>query len=426
MNSDSFIQHIHARQIIDSRGNPTVEAEVHCHNGIMGRAAVPSGASTGKREALELRDGKQAEYLGKSVHTAIDHVLRLIAPALKDKSVLDQATLDQIMIDLDGTNNKEKLGANAMLGVSMAAMRAAAQLQNKPLYACMGSTYTMPVPMMNVINGGAHADNNLDIQEFMIIPHGFDRFTDSLRAGCEIFHSLKKILQDKNLSTNVGDEGGFAPALQSNEQAMDLLLQAIERAGYQPQEHVSLALDVASSEFYNNGRYTSNKGTSLDKSTDEMIEHYASLLQDYPIVSIEDGLSEDDWEGWQKLTQQLGAQCQWVGDDLFVTNPHILRKGIDEKLANSILIKVNQIGTITETLQTIAIAKEAGYTNVISHRSGETEDTFIADLAVGTHAGQIKTGSLSRSDRVAKYNQLLRIEEQLGDHVDFQGKKLFG
>ncbi len=403
-----------------------MEAEVHCHNGIMGRAAVPSGASTGKREALELRDGKQAEYLGKSVHTAIDHVLRLIAPALKDKSVLDQATLDQIMIDLDGTNNKEKLGANAMLGVSMAAMRAAAQLQNKPLYACMGSTYTMPVPMMNVINGGAHADNNLDIQEFMIIPHGFDRFTDSLRAGCEIFHSLKKILQDKNLSTNVGDEGGFAPALQSNEQAMDLLLQAIERAGYQPQEHVSLALDVASSEFYNNGRYTSNKGTSLDKSTDEMIEHYASLLQDYPIVSIEDGLSEDDWEGWQKLTQQLGAQCQWVGDDLFVTNPHILRKGIDEKLANSILIKVNQIGTITETLQTIAIAKEAGYTNVISHRSGETEDTFIADLAVGTHAGQIKTGSLSRSDRVAKYNQLLRIEEQLGDHVDFQGKKLFG
>lgn len=415
------ITSIKARQIIDSRGNPTVEADVTLTSGHTGRAAVPSGASTGKKEALELRD-KNDTYMGKSVLTAVANIHDKIAPALIGEDASDQTVIDQTMLDLDGTDNKSNLGANATLAVSMAAVRAAASAQDKHLFEMFGSTYTLPTPMMNVINGGAHADNNLDIQEFMIIPHGFDTFSQSLQAGCETFHHLKKILSDKHLSTNVGDEGGFAPALESNEQAIELLLSAIEKAGYKPESQISLALDVASSEFYRDGKYVSQKGTSLNNTTEEMIEHYADIISRFPIVSIEDGLSEDDWDGWKLLTEKLGSQCQWVGDDLFVTNPKILQEGISSKTANAILIKVNQIGTITETLTTINMAKDANYNNVISHRSGETEDAFIADLAVGTAAGQIKTGSLSRSDRMAKYNQLLRIEELLGSNAKFTGK----
>lgn len=423
--SKTLIKSIKARQIIDSRGNPTVEADVILENGAFGRAAVPSGASTGKKEALELRDHDKSNFLGKSVLQAVSNIQTQIAPLLVGKSCDDQQTIDHLMLELDATPNKSKLGANAILAVSMACARAFANATQIPLFQVFGDQPLLPVPMMNVINGGAHADNNLDIQEFMVIPHGFETFSQSLQAGCEIFQHLKIILKNKNLSTNVGDEGGFAPAMASNEQALDMLLQAIEKAGYKPKAQVSLALDVASSEFYKGGRYISQKGTSLNFSSDEMITYYKELLSQYPIVSIEDGLSEDDWDGWKKLTHSLGKTCQLVGDDLFVTNPLILREGIEAKCGNSILIKVNQIGTLTETLQTIALAKEANYTNVISHRSGETEDSFIADLAVGTQAGQIKTGSLSRSDRVAKYNQLLRIEEGLGKKVSFAGQSLF-
>ncbi|MCB0271928.1 MAG: phosphopyruvate hydratase [Bdellovibrionales bacterium] len=425
MTSKTTISSIHARQIIDSRGNPTIEADVTLSSGHMGRAAVPSGASTGKKEALELRDADPKKFLGKSVYQAISHIHDHIAPALTGKDSLDQKNIDTTMIKLDGTDNKSKLGANAMLAVSMANIRAAAHALNKPLYEMFGQTFTLPTPMMNVINGGAHADNNLDVQEFMIVPHGFETFSQSLQAGCEVFQHLKKILTNKNLSTNVGDEGGFAPALQNNEEAIKLLLLAIEKAGYKPASQISIALDVASSEFYKDGRYVSQKGTDLNMSSDEMIDHYENLIENYPIVSIEDGLSEDDWDGWKKLTQKLGKKCQWVGDDLFVTNPTILSQGIELGVANAILIKVNQIGTITETLQTIEMAKKAKYNNVISHRSGETEDTFIADLSVGTSAGQIKTGSLSRSDRIAKYNQLLRIEEALEQHAVFSTGHLF-
>lgn len=421
----STIVSIKARQIIDSRGNPTVEADVILENGLIGRAAVPSGASTGKREALELRDQDPKTYLGKSVHGSIQNIQEKIAPALKGKSIEDIAKLDNTMCNLDGTENKSNLGANATLAVSMAAYRAKAFSTYKPLFTLFGESFVLPTPMMNVINGGSHADNNLDFQEFMIIPHGFDRFSQSLRAGCEIFHHLKKILKDKGKSTNVGDEGGFAPQLDTVDETLELLLLSIEKAGYKPQEQISLALDVASSEFYREGMYVSQKGTDLNRTSDEMITLYKDLIEKYPIVSIEDGLSEDDWDGWKNLTQALETKCQWVGDDLFVTNPAILKKGIDETIANSILIKVNQIGTVTETLTTIGMAKDAGYTNVISHRSGETEDTFIADLAVGTAAGQIKTGSLSRTDRVAKYNQLLRIEEALGESARFAGSTPF-
>lgn len=419
---DTSISSIKARQIIDSRGNPTIEADVVLKSGHIGRAAVPSGASTGKKEALELRDQDKSLFLGKSVLKAVNNIHELIQPALVGKDVTDQPSIDQTMLDLDGTENKSYLGANAMLAVSMAALRANAVAQTKHLFEMFDSTYTLPTPMMNLINGGAHADNNLDIQEFMIIPHGFDTFSKSLQAGCEIFQCLKKILNQKNLSTNVGDEGGFAPALSNHEQAIDLLIQATETAGYYPDKQVSIALDVASSEFYKDGHYISQKGTALDASTEEMIVYYENLISKYPIASIEDPLDEEDWSGWQNLTKKIGSRCQLVGDDIFVTNPKILQEGIQTNTANAVLIKVNQIGTVTETLQTIDMAKKATYNNIISHRSGETEDTFIADLAVGTAAGQIKTGSLSRSDRNAKYNQLLRIEEALGTKATFAGK----
>ncbi|MEZ4819550.1 MAG: phosphopyruvate hydratase [Bdellovibrionota bacterium] len=420
--SNTKIQSIKARQIIDSRGNPTIEADITLTSGHCGRAAVPSGASTGKKEALELRDQNQQQFLGKSVQTAIANIHDKITPVLLGKDASDQALIDQTMIELDATDNKSNLGANATLAVSMAAIRATAAAQGKHLFEMFGDTYKLPTPMMNVINGGAHADNNLDIQEFMIIPHGFATFSASLQAGCEIFQHLKNTLHNHRLSTNVGDEGGFAPALENNDQAIELLLTAIQKAGYTPGEQVAIALDVAASEFHKGDRYISQKGTSLSATTDEMIHLYQDLISRYPIVSIEDPLGEDDWAGWKKLTEKLGDACQWVGDDIFVTNPKILQEGIASKAANAILVKINQIGTISETLETIAMAKTAGYNNVISHRSGETEDTFIADLAVGTAAGQIKTGSLSRSERIAKYNQLLRIEEILGAQAAFQGK----
>lgn len=419
--NNTRISSILARQIIDSRGNPTVEADVYLEDGTMGRAAVPSGASTGKKEALELRDKDASRFHGKSVSNALTNIQKLIEPELKGEDALEQQAVDQKMLALDATENKSKLGANAMLAVSMANLRAAANASQKPLFSMFGETFLLPTPMMNVINGGAHADNNLDIQEFMIVPHGFDTFAQSLQAGCEIFHTLKGILHSAGKSTNVGDEGGFAPAVQDTDQALDYLMQAIEKSAYKPGQQVSLALDVASSEFYDEDKnqYISTKNTSWNKSCEEMISFYDGLLSNYPIVSIEDALAEDDWDGWQLLTQKLGDKCQWVGDDLFVTNPRILSQGIEQKCANAILIKVNQIGTVTETLETIEMAKKAQYNNVISHRSGETEDTFISDLAVGTQAGQIKTGSLSRSDRVAKYNELLRIEEKLASGARF-------
>lgn len=417
----SLIDGIRARQILDSRGNPTVEVEVLTTEGYVGRASVPSGASTGEYEACELRDGDKSLYLGKSVLKAIENIEQHIAPLLEGViEVSDQAAIDNLLIEADGTENKSKFGANAILAVSMACAKAAAEEAGLELYRYLGGTFakTLPVPLMNVINGGAHADNNLDFQEFMIVPHGFKNFSDSLRAGVEIFHNLKKVLNDKKLATTVGDEGGFAPNLNSNEEALQLLTLAIEKAGYKIGTQVSFALDVAASSFFKDGKYNLD-GEGVKKTSAEMVDLYEKLCNKYPIVSIEDGLDENDWDGWKLLTERLGSKVQLVGDDLFVTNPKLLAKGIEKKVANSILIKLNQIGTVTETLQAIELAKVNGYTTIISHRSGETEDAFIADLAVATNSGQIKTGSASRTDRIAKYNQLLRIEEELGSIGNF-------
>ena len=419
------IESVFAREILDSRGQPTVEVDVVLTGGAMGRAAVPSGASTGSREALELRDGDAKRYLGKGTTRAVQAVNETISGPLVGENAADQAAIDRLLIELDGTPSKKNLGANAILGVSMACAKAAADAHALPLYRYLGGTNarTLPVPMMNVVNGGAHADNNLDIQEFMIVPAGFASFAEALRAGAEIFHTLKKILREKGLVTAVGDEGGFAPNLERNSEALDLILRAIEKAGYRPGEQVALALDVASSELYENGRYALDGKKGLD--SDAMIEYLGGLVAKYPIVSIEDGLAEADWDGWKRMTASLGAATQLVGDDVFVTNPEILRRGIEDGVANSILIKLNQIGTMTETLDAIEMAKRAAYTTVISHRSGETEDVTIADLAVAVNAGQIKTGSLSRTDRTAKYNQLLRIEERLGDEAVYPGAAAF-
>ena len=419
------IVEIFAREILDSRGNPTIEVDCVLESGAMGRAAVPSGASTGSREALELRDGDKKRFAGKGVLEAVNNVNHTIAAEVEGMDAREQAMIDLVMKQLDATDNKSKLGANAILGVSLATARAAAEAAGLPLFLYLGGAgaRTLPVPMMNVINGGAHADNNLDVQEFMIIPAGFDNFSDALRAGAETFHQLKKILHDKKLTTSVGDEGGFAPDLKNNAEALDLILSAVDKAGYKAGEQIFLGMDVAASEFFDSGKYTFEE---TKRASAEMIEYYGGLLKKYPILSIEDGLAEGDWDGWETLTSQLGAQTQLVGDDIFVTNPAILRTGIERNIGNAILIKVNQIGTLTETLEAIEMAKRAGYRSVISHRSGETEDSTIADLAVATNAGQIKTGSLSRSDRVAKYNQLLRIEEELGDAALYAGKEIFG
>src|SRR6202789_3558710 len=413
------------REVLDSRGNPTVEAEVQLASGIVGRAIVPSGASTGEHEAVELRDGDNARFLGKGVLKAVENVNGEIAEALANFDAADQRALDQKMIDLDGTENKGRLGANAILAVSMAAARAAAAEYGLPLYRYLGGAgaNTLPTPMMNILNGGAHADNNVDFQEFMVMPVGAEHFSDALRWGTEVFHTLKGVLKKKGYSTSVGDEGGFAPSLKSNAEAIELILEAIELAGYTAGEQIAIALDPAASEFYNKetGKYVFKKSDKSEKTSAEMAAFWESWINQYPIVSLEDGLAEDDWEGWERLTKILGDKVQLVGDDLFVTNTQRLRQGIEQKVANSILIKVNQIGTVTETLEAIELARRFGYTSIISHRSGETEDTFIADLAVGTGAGQIKTGSASRTDRIAKYNQLLRIEEELGQSAEFLG-----
>jgi enolase len=420
------IEEVFAREILDSRGNPTIEVDVILDSGAIGRAAVPSGASTGSREALELRDGDEGRYLGKGVLQAVDHVNESLAPELEGLDAREQAMIDRLMIQLDGTPNKGKIGANAILGVSLAMARAAAESAGLPLFLYLGGAgaRTLPVPMMNVINGGAHADNNLDIQEFMIVPAGFDSFSEALRAGVETFHHLKKILTGRGLTTSVGDEGGFAPNLQSNAEALDLILEAVGKAGYKAGEQIYLALDVAATEFYEKDRYELH-GEGKSFSSDEIVAYYRDLRKQYPIISIEDGMSEGDWDGWKELTDALGSSTQLVGDDLFVTNPEIFREGISRGVANSILIKVNQIGTLSETLEAIEMAKRAGYRSVVSHRSGETEDSTIADLAVATNCGQIKTGSASRSDRMAKYNQLLRIEEELGDGAIYAGKEIF-
>jgi len=423
----SEIVDIYAREILDSRGNPTVEVEVYLESGVMGRAAVPSGASTGEREALELRDGDKSRYLGKGVQKAVTHVNEVISEALVGWEASDQTGIDRKLVDMDGTDFKSNLGANALLGVSLAVAKAAAEESGLPLYQYLGGSNAkeLPLPMMNIINGGEHADNNVDIQEFMIMPAGADSFKEALRIGAEIFHALKKVLKDKGYNTAVGDEGGFAPDLKSNEEALEVIMEAIRAAGYKPGEDVLLALDVASSELYRDGKYILENEARKEKSAAEMVEFYADLVDRYPIISIEDGMAENDWEGWKLLTEKLGDRIQLVGDDLFVTNTKILREGIDRGIANSILIKVNQIGTLTETLDAIEMAKRAGYTSVISHRSGETEDTTIADLAVATNAGQIKTGSLCRTDRVCKYNQLLRIEDELDDVAQFRGANVF-
>ena len=421
------IADVFAREILDSRGNPTIEVEVILETGAMGRASVPSGASTGKREALELRDGNKKRYMGKGVQKAVANVNDEIGPQLMGLESSEQAFIDKIMIEMDGTENKGKLGANAILGVSLAVAKASAEEAGQPLYRYIGGVNAkeMPVPMMNILNGGAHADNNVDIQEFMVMPVGAKNFTDAVRIGAEVFHSLKSVLKAKGYNTSVGDEGGFAPNLKSNEEAVEMVLAGIEKAGYKPGKDVMLAIDAAASEFYEKGAYVFKKSDKSKKSSDQMIKFYETWVKKYPIISIEDGLAEGDWEGWKNLTDALGKKVQIVGDDIFVTNPKILKKGIEEGIANSILIKLNQIGTLTETLDTIEMAKKAGYTNVISHRSGETEDTTLADLAVATNAGQIKTGSLSRTDRVAKYNQLIRIEEELDEEAMFSGKNVF-
>ena len=424
----STIQDIRAREILDSRGNPTIEVDVLLENGIAGRAAVPSGASTGEHEALELRDNDKSRYLGKGVQHAVQNVIDLIAPALREMDPGDQLEIDQTLIELDGTPNKGKLGANAILGVSMATARAAAMDRDMPLYRYLGGplTRTLPVPLMNILNGGAHATNTVDFQEFMIVPVGAESFSEALRMGAEVFHSLKKVLVKRGLSTGVGDEGGFAPDLKSDEEALQVIIEAIEAANYQPGKQVALALDCAASELFKGGKYTFKKSGAGTLDANGMVDLYASWLERYPIVSIEDGLAEDDWDGWAALTSKLGDRVQLVGDDLFVTNTERLARGIEGGIGNAILIKVNQIGTLTETLEAIELARSAGYLSVISHRSGETEDTFIADLAVGTGAGQIKTGSASRTDRVAKYNQLLRIEEELGGAAEYPGGAIFG
>ena len=422
----SAIVDIVAREILDSRGNPTVECDVLLESGVMGRAAVPSGASTGSREAIELRDGDMSRYLGKGVLKAVEHINTEISEAVLGLDASEQAFLDRTLIDLDGTDNKSRLGANATLAVSMAVARAAAEEAGLPLYRYFGGSgaMQMPVPMMNVVNGGAHANNNLDLQELMIIPIGAPSFREALRHGAEIFHALKKIIHDKGMSVAVGDEGGFAPNLPNHEAAIQMILEAIDTAGYVAGEQIALGLDCAASEFYKDGKYElSGEGLSLDST--EWTNMLATWVDKYPIISIEDGMAEGDWDGWKILTERLGQKVQLVGDDLFVTNTKILKEGIDKKIANSILIKINQIGTLTETFAAIEMAKRAGYTAVISHRSGETEDSTIADIAVGTNAGQIKTGSLSRSDRMAKYNQLLRIEEDLGDVASYPGRSAF-
>ncbi len=423
------ITKITGREILDSRGNPTVEADVWLADGSMGRAAVPSGASTGEHEAVELRDGDQARYLGKGTHKAVKNIVQEIAPSLLGADAERQAQIDRLMISLDGTANKARLGANAILAVSMAVARAAAASQQTPLYRYLGGVNAclLPVPMMNILNGGAHADNSVDPQEFMIAPYGADRFSEALRWGAEVFHTLKSVLKKRGYSTSVGDEGGFAPNLKSNEEALEVVLEAITQAGYTPGEQIGIALDPAASEFYDKDKkkYVFKKSDKSQRSSEQMCEFWTNWVHQYPIVSIEDGMAEDDWEGWKRLTEMLGKKIQLVGDDLFVTNTARLRMGIDQGVANSILIKVNQIGTLTETLEAMRMAADAGYTSMVSHRSGETEDSFIADLAVATGAGQIKTGSASRTDRIAKYNQLLRIEEDLGSAARFAGRKAF-
>ncbi len=423
----SEIIDIYAREILDSRGNPTVEVEVALETGVIGRAAVPSGASTGEREALELRDGDKTRYLGKGVQKAVEHVNDVIAIDLIGWEASDQIGIDRKLLELDGTDFKSKLGANALLGVSMACAKAAAEDAGLPLYQYIGGANAkeLPVPMMNILNGGEHADNNVDIQEFMIMPVGADSFKEALRMGAEIFHGLKKVLKDKGYNTSVGDEGGFAPDLKSNEEALQVIMEAIAGAGYKAGEDILLALDVAASEIYEDGKYNFANEPQPIKTAAETVAFYADLVDRYPIISIEDGLAENDWEGWKLMTDKLSSKIQIVGDDLFVTNTKILKEGIDKGIANSILIKVNQIGTLTETLEAIEMAKRAGYTAVVSHRSGETEDTTIADLAVAANTGQIKTGSLCRTDRICKYNQLLRIEDELDETAVFRGQEVF-
>jgi len=423
----SEIANVVAREIIDSRGNPTIEVDVILESGTVGRAAVPSGASTGEREALELRDEEMERFMGKGVRRAVDNVNLIIGPEVTGYNAMDQAYLDWQMIQLDGTENKARLGANAILGVSLATAKAAATELNLFLYRYLGgvSARELPVPMMNILNGGKHADNNVDIQEFMIMPVGAESFSEAIRMGSEIFHNLKAVLKARKYVTSVGDEGGFAPDLKSNTEALDVIMEAIEKAGYQPGQDVYLAIDVAASELYKDGVYIMAAEANPRKSSEEMIDFYEQLVEKYPIISIEDGLSESDWSGWEMLTKRLGHKIQLVGDDIFVTNTEILKEGIARGVANSVLIKLNQIGTLTETIEAIEMAKRAGYTAIISHRSGETEDTTLADLAVAFNTGQIKTGSISRTDRVAKYNQLIRIEEHLGDIALFQGKEVF-
>ena len=424
----SAIISVTAREILDSRGNPTIEADVVLDSGAAGRAAVPSGASTGEREAMEMRDGDGNRYGGKGVLNAVANVNSEIAEALEDLDATDQLVIDRTMVALDGTENKSRLGANALLAVSMATARAAAQDVGLPLYRYLGGPMarTLPVPLMNILNGGAHATNTVDFQEFMIVPVGAESFSEALRMGTSVFHSLKRVLVERGLSTGVGDEGGFAPNLGSDEDALKVIIEAIEAAGLRPGKDIALALDVAASELYKNGSYTFKKSGGANRSSAEMVELYSGWLEEYPIVSIEDGMAENDWDGWKQLTEAIGDRCQLVGDDLFCTNSAILARGIEEEVANAILVKVNQIGTLSETLEAIELARSAGYNSIISHRSGETEDTFIADLAVATQAGQIKTGAPSRSDRVAKYNQLLRIEEQLEMVSEFPGGAIYG
>jgi enolase len=422
----SEIISIYGREILDSRGNPTVEVEVYLDSGFMGTAAVPSGASTGEYEAVELRDGDSERYLGKGVLNAVKNVNEIIAPELVGFDAEDQALIDQIMLELDGTDNKSKLGANAMLGVSLACARATAAEQGVPLYKYLGgpNARLLPVPMSNILNGGSHADNNVDLQEFMIMPVGAETFSEGLRMNTEVFHKLKNILKEQGLNTAVGDEGGFAPDLKSNEEALEMIIKAIEASGYRPKEDIMIALDPAASEFYENGKYNL-KAEGKKLTTEEMVDFWVDLVNRYPIISIEDGLDQNDWEGWKLLREKLGDKIQIVGDDLFVTNVERLKRGIEEKSANSILIKLNQIGTLTETLDTMEMAQKAGFTCVVSHRSGETSDTFIADLAVALNTGQIKTGSLCRSERIAKYNQLLRIEDELGESSRYNGIDAF-
>ncbi|GBG57859.1 enolase [Sporomusaceae bacterium FL31] len=422
----TIITDVFAREIMDSRGNPTVEVDVVLEDGSLGRAAVPSGASTGIFEAVELRDGDKGRYLGKGVLKAVENVNSIIAPELIGFDALDQVGIDQTMLELDGTANKNKLGANAILGVSMAVAKAAAASLGMTLYQYLGgfNSKQLPVPMMNILNGGQHADNNVDIQEFMVMPVGATSFAEALRMGAEVYHSLKSVLKGRGLSTSIGDEGGFAPNLTSNEQALEVIMEAINKAGYKPGEQIALALDVASSEMFKDNKYHL-EGEGLVKTAAELVDFYADLVEKYPIISIEDGMAEDDWEGWALITERLGGKIQLVGDDLFVTNTERLSRGIEAKVANSILVKVNQIGTLTETFDTMEMAKRAGYTCVVSHRSGETEDSTIADIAVAVNAGQIKTGAPARTDRIAKYNQLLRIEEELGATAQYFGRKVF-